>query len=117
MGWPIKKKYDPLRIIAPIISQEAGNGKLFEKLMVMVENFRILLDLLGCDLTEELERRVVYAESRLYGNKSASAVIMGCVEIYRILGVEDPVSETCKELIKLIDEPVRSLGLLGLYCT
>jgi hypothetical protein len=100
MGWPIKKKYDPLRIIAPIISQEAGNGKLFEKLMVMVENFRILLDLLGCDLTEELE-----------------AVIMECVEIYRILGVEDPVSETCKELIKLIDEPVRSLGLLGLYCT
>jgi hypothetical protein len=58
MGWPIKKKYDPLRIIAPIISQEAGNGKLFEKLMVMVENFRILLDLLGCDLTEELEVRV-----------------------------------------------------------
>jgi hypothetical protein len=55
MGWPIKKKYDPLRIIAPIISQEAGNGKLFEKLMVMVENFRILLDLLGCDLTEELD--------------------------------------------------------------
>jgi hypothetical protein len=42
---------------------------------------------------------------------------MECVEIYRILGVEDPVSETCKELIKLIDEPVRSLGLLGLYCT
>jgi hypothetical protein len=125
MGWPIKKKYDPLRIIAPIISQEAGNGRLFEKLMVMVQDFRILADLFAdkmlceeeiADL-EDLVARVTYAESRLYGSKSASAVLMECVEIYKILGVEDPVSETCKELIKLIEEPVRSLGLLGLYCT
>ena len=125
MGWPIKKKYDPLRTIAPIISQEAGNGRLFEKLMVIVQDFRILADLFAdkflseeeiTDL-EEMVKRIDYAESRLYGSKSASAVIMECVEIYRILGVEDPVSETCKELIKLIDEPVRSLGLLGLYCT
>jgi hypothetical protein len=122
MGWPIKKKYDPLRTIAPIVSLEAGNLNLFHKLALIVQDFRVLLDLFKDEVekgritmvTDELERRIVYAESRLYGNKSASAVIMEVVEIYRILGVEDPVRETCKELIKLIEDPIRCLGLLAL---
>lgn len=125
MGWPIKKKYDPLATLLPIISYEVGNCRLQEKLIVIVQDFRVLADLFVEHLKtedamndyDELIQHVEAAEERIFTSMSVSFVVMECVEIYRLLGVDDPISELGKQLIGMVKDPIEALALVGRFLT